>query len=83
MPASRYAHLQLQKPTTRQPEVEEKKKVGRPKGKASNPDYEPTTILLRRVNKRRFQIRCIEEGKDMSEIVDRLIEEYISKAEQI
>lgn len=77
MAASRYANLQIQKPAKRQAEPEPKRTVGRPRGKASNPDYVATTLLLKSVNKRGLQFRAIEENRDMSDIVDSLIEDYL------
>lgn len=79
MANSRYANLQIQKPSTRQTQAEESRKVGRPRGKASNPDYEAATLLIKRTNKKGLQFRSIEEGRDMSEIVDSLIEAYLAK----
>ncbi len=31
---------------------------------------------------RRFKIVCVTEGKDMSEVVRKLIEDYVEKAEK-
>ena len=31
---------------------------------------------------KRFKIACVHEGKEMSEVVRRLIEEYVEKAEK-
>ena len=57
------------------------KKLGRPvKGKSSNPDYESTTIYLRKDVKHRAG-RILFEDKDrgLSDVLDALLEEWVEK----
>jgi hypothetical protein len=55
---SKYDKLQIQKePPERQ------RGPGRPRGKASNPDYISTTILLRKDVKKKNANACIDEGR--------------------
>lgn len=79
MASSRYGNLQIQKPSVPDTEQAAKRQTGpgRPRGKASSPEYVATTLLLKKGNKRGLQIRAIDEQKDMSEIVDSLVEEYL------
>ena len=53
---------------------------GRPAGKKSNPEYEPTNILLRKKTKKvvRRKLEDIEAGKDLSELVEELLTQWIS-----
>lgn len=54
---------------------------GRPvKGKSSNPDYESTTIYLRKDMKHKA-LRILFEDKDrgLSDVLDELLEEWVDK----
>ena len=54
---------------------------GRPPGKRSDPDWAPRTILMRSKIHRRVSIMLLERdsGPDLSELVDQLLTEWISK----
>jgi hypothetical protein len=52
---------------------------GRPPGKRSDPDYRPTTVLLRKQTKRTAS-RLLEDtdaGQDLSELIEQLLAEWI------
>jgi len=54
---------------------------GRPTGKRSNPDFEPTTVLLRKQTKRKAS-RLLEDtdsAYDFSELIETLLGQWISK----
>jgi hypothetical protein len=54
--------------------------VGRPAGKRSNPDFEPTTIFLRKVTKKTAN-RALEDSgaeQDLSELIESLLQKWIS-----
>ena len=54
---------------------------GRPAGKRSNPDFEPTTIFLRKTTKRSAN-RALEDmgiRQDLSELVEGLLQIWISE----
>lgn len=53
---------------------------GRPAGKRSNPDYEPTTVLLRKLTKKKAS-RLLEDTEseyDLSDLIETLLGEWIS-----
>ncbi|MBP0447276.1 hypothetical protein J8J14_21115 [Roseomonas sp. SSH11] len=54
---------------------------GRPPGKRSDPDWKPRTILMRTKTHRRVSGLLLEQddGPDLSELVDQLLTEWISK----
>jgi hypothetical protein len=54
---------------------------GRPAGKRSNPEYEPTTVLLRKQTKRKASrlLEDTESADDLSDLIERLLGEWISK----
>ena len=57
------------------------KPKGRPAGKRSNPEYEPTTLLLRKLTKRKAS-RLLEDTSskfDLSDLIETLLGEWISK----
>ena len=63
------------------PQTGSPKGRGRPAGKRSNPDYEPTTVLLRKKTKRRAS-RLLEDtdsNYDLSELIESLLNEWISR----
>ena len=50
---------------------------GRPPGKRSDPDYQPTTVLLRKQTKKTAS-RLLEDadtGQDLSELIEQLLAE--------
>jgi hypothetical protein len=52
---------------------------GRPPGKRSDPDYQPTTVLLRQQTKKMAN-RLLEDGstgQDLSELIEQLLTEWI------
>ena len=54
---------------------------GRPAGKRSNPDFEPTTVLLRKQTKRKASrlLEDIESEHDLSELIETLLTTWISE----
>lgn len=53
---------------------------GRPAGKRSNPDYEPTTLFLRKATKRTAN-RMLEDlgiEQDLSELIEELLQRWVS-----
>ena len=61
--------------------VDVQKGRGRPPGKRSDPDWAPRTILMRSKIHRRVSIMLLEQdnGPDLSELVDQLLTDWISK----
>ena len=54
---------------------------GRPLGKRSNPEYEPTTVLLRKKTKK-AAIRLLEDreaGQDLSDLIESLLGKWTSE----
>jgi hypothetical protein len=54
---------------------------GRPTGKRSNPEYEPTTVFLRKATKRTAN-RALEDAgirQDLSELIEDLLQVWISE----
>lgn len=54
---------------------------GRPPGKRSDPDYQPTTVLLRKQTKKTAS-RLLEDastGQDLSELIEQLLTEWIQQ----
>ncbi|WP_040567785.1 hypothetical protein [Magnetospirillum molischianum] len=52
---------------------------GRPMGKRSNPDYQPTTVLLRKATKRAAtrKLEDRETGQDLSDLIEQLLTSWI------
>jgi hypothetical protein len=54
---------------------------GRPPGKRSDPDYQPTTVLLRKYTKKTAS-RLLEDtnaSQDLSDLIEQLLTEWIQK----
>ena len=54
---------------------------GRPPGKRSDPDYQPTTVLLRKHTKK-TATRLLEDtnaAQDLSDLIERLLTEWIQR----
>ena len=54
---------------------------GRPAGKRSNPEFEPTTIFLRKATKKIANRTLEDQGirQDLSELVEELLQSWISE----
>ena len=54
---------------------------GRPPGKRSDPDYQPTTVLIRKHTKK-TAVRLLEDTnatQDLSDLIEQLLTEWIQK----
>ena len=53
---------------------------GRPAGKRSNPDFEPTAIFLRKATKKKANRTLEDSGvkQDLSELIESLLQQWIS-----
>lgn len=67
--------------TKRKPAQPESKPFGRPPtGKRSNPDYEPTTVILRRETKiAAARILVGNKQKDLSDVMESLLAGWVRK----
>ena len=75
-PASQAAAPRSAQPA---PEAAPVRGKGRPPGKRSDPDYQPTTVLLRKHTKKTAS-RLLEDantGQDLSELIEQLLAEWI------
>ena len=72
---SKFKLVSEQKPS----EVEEQKRVGRPKGIRSNPDYESTTIRLHKQvkAKARYILSTQPEKMDLQTLLNNLLEDFV------
>jgi hypothetical protein len=54
---------------------------GRPRAKSSDPDYQSTTVILRKLTKRRAAhlLEDREMGKDLSELIEELLTEWLER----
>jgi hypothetical protein len=62
-----------------QPSIERGR--GRPRAKSSDPDYQSTTVILRKLTKRRAAhlLEDREMGKDLSELIEELLTEWLER----
>ncbi|MDJ0589336.1 MAG: hypothetical protein QNJ72_04965 [Pleurocapsa sp. MO_226.B13] len=70
-------------PEQKPSEIEEQKKVGRPKGIRSNPDYESTTIRLHKQikAKARYILSTQPEKMDLQTLLNNLLEDFVREQE--
>jgi hypothetical protein len=71
-------------PATPVSEKAEKGKRGRPAGKRSDPEFQPTTVLLRKITKK-AAIRKLEdadERKDLSNLIEQLLTGWIKQQDK-
>lgn len=61
------------------PQGQAPKKIGRPAGKRSNPDYEQVTSYIRRDTYQAVQVALIQSGKkrQYSELVQELLQKWL------
>lgn len=62
------------------------KKITKPKttpktksGKSSNPDYQQTTVYIRKSTLISVKMSLLQESKDLSELIEELLEKHVSK----
>jgi len=55
---------------------------GRPPGKRSDPDFQPTTVLLRKQTKKTAarQLEDSATGQDLSDLIEQLLTQWINKS---
>ena len=70
--------------TVQQPHIEETKKVGRPRGIRSNPEYESTTIRLHKQvkAKARYILSTQPEKMDLQTLLNDLLKDFVRQQEQ-
>ena len=56
------------------------RKVGRPPGKKSDPDYAQVTVYMRKDNHLAAKKRLLDDGKEFSELVDELVTAWLEKS---
>lgn len=62
------------------PLVEEpRRKVGRPPGKRSNPDYQQVTVLLHGQTYLEVRKRLLDERQEVSELINDLLTEWLKR----
>ena len=61
---------------------EQKRGKGRPKGKKSDPDYTTLTTYIRMETYRALNIRAIKEDREMSEVVQELLDKWLKPDHQ-
>lgn len=56
-------------------------RVGRPPGKSSNPKFTTMTVLIEKETKKKAQRALVDldQGQDLSELVQQLLSEWIAK----
>jgi hypothetical protein len=79
------ALAKLRQPPVAEPSVTTETPIvrgrGRPRSKSSDPDYQSTTVILRKRTKR-TAARILEDqeiGQDLSELIEKLLMEWIQK----
>ena len=55
------------------------RKVGRPPGKKSNPDYTQVTVYLRKQTHLAAKKRLLDEGREFSKLVENLVAQWVVK----
>jgi hypothetical protein len=75
----------LKQPPTERPaaamEIPNVRGRGRPPGKRSDPDYQPTTVILRKHTKK-TATRLLEDSttrQDLSDLIEQLLTEWIQR----
>ena len=60
------------------------KALGRPPGKRSHPDYKQYSVLLKKQTHRQVTniLRDLENGQDVSELVQQLLEQWVKKQQK-
>lgn len=67
-------------PTPALPAQEEpKRRVGRPPGKRSNPEYQQVTVLLHGQTYLEVRKRLLDERKEVSTLINELLAEWVKR----
>lgn len=69
-----------EQPSASTPLLEEpRRKVGRPPGKRSNPDYQQVTVLLHGQTYLEARKRLLDERKEVSDLINELLVEWLKR----
>ena len=71
---------QAQKVAKAQRTDEMPKRMGRPRGKASDPDWRQVTVYLRRITHTAARKRLLDEDGDFSDLVQDLLTKWLGTA---
>lgn len=65
--------------------AEQPRPIGRPPGKRSDPDFEKTTVLLRKQTKKRANRKLEDEdaGQDLSDLIEQLLSKWIGQGRNL
>lgn len=63
--------------------AEEPRRLGRPPGKKTSPDYVQVTVYLRRSVHQSARKLLIDERRQFSDLVDELVENWVQKSERL
>lgn len=58
---------------------ESKRRVGRPPGKRSNPEYQQVTVLLHSQTYLEARKRLLDERKEVSTLINELLDEWLKR----
>lgn len=72
-----------QPPPRKAPARPATRKVGRPPGKKSNPDYTQATVYLRKQTHLAVKKRLLDEGKEFSELVENLLARWVQNSKSL
>ncbi|MGY2896714.1 hypothetical protein [Deinococcus sp. UYEF24] len=64
-------------PSEAAPEEAAKKRVGRPAGKRSDPNYQQVTVLLHQQTYREVRKRLLDEKKEVSTLLNELLDAWL------
>jgi hypothetical protein len=77
------AEIPARRPGTHAKEPVRHAGPGRPPGKSSNPEWEQTTIQLKRATKQAARaILLTLDGQDLSEVLQQLLEQWVKKQQK-
>ena len=66
-----------QEPMPTSPQVEVLRRVGRPAGKRSDPNYQQVTVLLNSETYREARKRLLDERKEVSTLLNELLDAWL------
>nr|WP_255639430.1 hypothetical protein [Deinococcus betulae] len=76
----REREIEAEAPAPPLPAPEEpRRRVGRPPGKRSNPDYQQVTVLLHGPTYLEVRKRLLDERKEVSTLVNELLDEWLKR----
>jgi hypothetical protein len=77
MPTKKFSKVGMPSKASRRTTTAEPKKMGRPRGKHTDPNYKQMSVYVRKDVRLKVKTRLLESGGEFSALVESLLEDWL------